>query len=57
MKNPKTTWGGVALIVSGVANALYQYFTGHPIDINILTSLLGTISGGIALIHASDGTP
>jgi hypothetical protein len=53
MSNPKTTALGVLMILGALVNALIAYYQGHTPD---LTLTMSTISGGIGLILAKDGT-
>ena len=53
LANPKTTLLGVLTIVGGLVNAALDYMQGRPVNTTIL---LTTISTGIALIMAKDGS-
>ena len=53
LANPKTTLLGVLTIVGGLVNAALDYMQGRPVNSTIL---LTTISTGIALIMAKDGS-
>jgi len=53
LANPKTTLLGVLTIVGGLVNAALDYMQGRPVNTTIL---LMTISTGIALIMAKDGS-
>ena len=53
LANLKTTLLGVLTIVGGLVNAALDYMQGRPVNTTIL---LTTISTGIALIMAKDGS-
>lgn len=51
MKDPKTTIIGSLMIAGAVISASIAYLTGQQVNTG---TLLGTITAGIGLIHASD---
>lgn len=57
MQNPKTTWGGIALIIAAVATAVGHWFMGGlgMTDVQaIIAAVTALVSGG-ALVAAKDG--
>ena len=57
MKNPKTTWGGILLVVSAIATAVGHWFMGGlgMNDVQAIITAIMALIGGVALIGAQDG--
>lgn len=52
MRNPKTTWAGIIVLIATILNAVGQAFGGGHVDI----ASVGTgIAAGVGLITARDG--
>jgi hypothetical protein len=58
MKNPKTTWGGILLVVAAIATAAGHFLTGNGLgmsDIQAIITAVTALVGGLSLIGAADG--
>ena len=57
MKNPKTTWGGILLIIAALATAVGHWFLGGlgMTDLQAIIAAITALVSGTALIGAQDG--
>lgn len=57
MKNPKTTWGGILLIIAALATAVGHWFLGGlgMTDLQAIIAAITALVSGTALIGAADG--
>lgn len=57
MTNPKTTWGGILLILAALATAVGHWFMGGlgMTDIQAIITAVMALVGGGALVAAKDG--